>query len=178
MKSIKKNSKRNIVLLLPLAAVLLGVLIMKLQQPSSVQAFMPVPMPQSFLGEYSYDGTNWYPLEADEDLSAKNRELYLRGHFEHVMHGDGRLYFYTDHIGCEIFLNGELVGPDIILEMDRYGKKIHPSMCSKEWKYHYFPEEVPTDTFVEIHLKNPHKFGNENAYKDFLNTTLVASAFI
>lgn len=170
MKSIKKNSKRNIVLLLPLAAVLLGVLIMKLQQPSSMQALMPVPMPQSFLGEYSYDGTNWYPLEADEDLSAKNRELYLRGHFEQVMHGDGRLYFYTDHIGCEIFLNGELVGPDIILEMDRYGKKIHPSMCSKEWKYHYFPEEVPTDTLVEIHLKNPHKFGNENAYKDFLNT--------
>lgn len=170
MKSIKKNSKRNIVLLLPLAAVLLGVLIMKLQQPSSMQALMPVPMPQSFLGEYSYDGTNWYPLEADEELSAKNRDLYLRGHFEHVMHGDGRLYFYTDHIGCEIFLNGELVGPDIILEMDRYGKKIHPSMCSKEWKYHYFPEEVPTDTLVEIHLKNPHKFGNENAYKDFLNT--------
>lgn len=170
MKRIRKIFHSNIVLFLPLAAVLLGILIMGLQQPLSVQAFMPIPMPQSFSGEYSYDGTNWYPLEAETDLSAKNRDLYLRGHFENHIYSESRLYFYSDHIGSKISVNGELVELDIILEIEQYGMKIQPSMCSKEWKYCYFDDDVPTDALVEIHLKNPHKFGNENAYKDFLKT--------
>lgn len=174
MKAIRKLCNRYFALFLPLAAVLLGILIMRLQQPISIQAAMPIPMPQFFLGEYSYDAINWYPLEADSDLSARNSDLYLRGHFTNDIPKESRLYFYGDHIGSEMSVNGNLVGQDIILEIEKYGISIQPSMCSREWKYHYFHEDVPTDALVEVHLKNPHVFGNTNAYKYFLETLCSA----
>ena len=170
MKGIRKICHRNIDLFLPLVAVLIGILIMGLGQPISMQAVMPIPMPQSFLGEYSYDGTNWQPLEADADISAMNGDLYLRGHFDNEIHEGSRLYFYCDHIGSKISVNGKLLEQDIILEIEQYGMKLQPSMCSRAWKFYYFPEAVPTDALVEIHLKNPHTFGNRNAYKYFLDT--------
>ena len=170
MKTLKKIYQQNIELFLPLAAILLGILIMGLQKPISVQASMPVPMPQSFLGEYSYDRITWNQLEAQADISAVKGDLYLRGHFESAIPQDSRLYFYCDHIGSEIFINGELLEQDILLEIEKYGINIQPSMCCREWKFHYFPEEVPPDALVEIHIKNPHAFGNKNAYQYFLDT--------
>lgn len=170
MKGLRKICQRNIELFLPLIAVLLGMLIMGLQKPVSIQASMAIPMPQSFLGEYSYDGATWYPLEPDADLSARNADLYLRGHFERGIPEGSRLYFFADHIGSEIFVNGALLEQDIILEIQKYGIKVQPSMCSREWKFHYFGEEVPADALVEIHINNPHAFGNKNAYKYFLET--------
>ena len=170
MKFIKKIHQYNMDLLLPLMAVLLGILIMGLKKPISVQAYMAVPMPQSFSGEYSYDGINWNQLESHADILAGNRDLYLRGHFERAMPQDSRLYFYCDHIGGEIFINGELLEQDILLEIEKYGINVQPSMCSREWKFYYFPEEVPTDALVEIHIKNHHAFGNKNAYQYFLDT--------
>lgn len=170
MKGIRKIFQRNIELFLPLLAVLLGMLIMGLQKPVSMQASMAVPMPQSFLGEYSYDGVTWYPLETDADLSARNTDLYLRGHFERKIPKDCRLYFFADHIGSEVFVNGELVDLDVLVEVQKIGMKVQPSMCSREWKYHYFREEVTPDDLVEIHINNPHAFGNKNAYKYFLET--------
>lgn len=174
MKRIKKIHHRGIEVFLPLAAVLLGLLIMKLQKPLSVQAFMAVPMPQSFSGEYSYNQTDWYPLDENTDLSARNKDLYLRGHFDHHIYEESRLYFYCDHIGWELSVNGELLAQDVILEIEKYGIKVQPSMCSREWDYHYFPVDVPTSAQVEIHLGNPHKFGNQNAYNDFLTTLYCA----
>lgn len=170
MKTIKKICQYNFDLFLPLLAVLLGILIMGLQKPISVQASMAVPMPQSFLGEYSYDGINWNSLEAYTDISAAKGDLYLRGHFEKAISQDSRLYFYSDHIGSEIFVNGKLIEQDILLEIEQYGIDIQPSMCCREWKFHYFAEEVPTDALVEIRIKNPHTFGNKKAYKYFLDT--------
>lgn len=170
MKGIRKLSQRNIDVFLPLLAVLLGMLIMGLQKPISVQSAMAIPMPQSFLGEYSYDGMNWYPLETGAEISAMNSNLYLRGHFERAIPQNCRLYFYCDHIGSGISVNGKLLEQDILLEIEQFGMKIQPSMCSREWKFHYFPEEVPTDALVEIRLKNPHTFGNKDAYTYFLET--------
>lgn len=170
MKAIRKNLQRYILLILPLAAVLMGMVLMALQQPISVQSFMAVPMPQSFLGEYSYDGENWHPLDREADLSAKNPDLYLRGHFEMEVYQDSRLYFYGDHIGTEISVNGQLMEQDIILELARHGIENQPSTCCREWKFHYFPQDVFPDDLVEIHIRNPHSFGNKNAYNTFLNT--------
>ena len=174
MKGIKKLFQRNIDLFLLLTAVLLGILIMTLQKPIAVQAAMAIPMPQSFLGEYSYDGETWCSLEQESDLSAVNRDLYLRGHFALGIPENSRLYFYSDHIGSEIFVDGELLDQDIILEIEQFGVKIQPSMCSRAWKYHYFAEEVAADAHVEIHIKNPHGFGNKNAYRYFLETLCCA----
>ena len=109
MKGMKKICRRYVVLFLPLAAILVGILIMGLSKPLIVQAAMAVPMPQSFLGEYSYNGAQWYPLESDTELSASHEDLYLRGHFAQEIPGQCRLYYFSDHIGGEIFVNGQLV---------------------------------------------------------------------
>ena len=124
-------------------------------------------MPQSFLGEFSYDGITWDLLEEQADISAVKGDFYLRGHFERTISKDSRLYYYGDHVGSEIYINGELLGQDILLEIEKYGIPVQPSMCCREWKFHYFPEEVSANTLVEIHIRNPHAFGNENAYSDY-----------
>ena len=170
MKAVCKFYHRYMDSFLLLAAILLGMLIMVLQKPVATQASLPVPMSQTFLGEYSYDGVNWNPLEADTELSARNGDLYLRGHFEHEMRAKTRLYFFCDHVGSQITVNGKLYAMDIILELDNFDVKMQPSMCSREWNFCYFEEAVPTDALVEIHIKNPHRFGNRNAYQYFLET--------
>ena len=34
------------------------------------QAMLPIPMPQEFIGEYSYDGEHWQTLTEESDISA------------------------------------------------------------------------------------------------------------
>lgn len=170
MNTIKKLYNRNLALYLPFAALLIGLIIMLASKPIVIQSFPPVPMPQSFTGEYSFDKQNWYPLETTAALSALDGDLYLRGHFENPIAANSRLYFYSNHIGGEIFVEGELSNLDVLLEMERVGIPLQPSMCAERWNFWYFANEVPTNTLVEIHLKNPHTFGNQSAYRDFLST--------
>ena len=160
-------------LLLPLAALVTGILIMVISKPVAAQSVLPVPLPQSFLGEYSYDQQNWYPIEQTGELSALDGDLYLRGHFERAVAEESRLYFFSNHIGIKLTVNGQLCSQDILFEIERYGIKLQPSMCSSGWKYYFFPEELPADSLIEIHLKNPHEFGNKSAYQDFLSTLCI-----
>lgn len=170
MKTLKKLYSTNLELFLPFAVLLIGLLIMAASKPIVIQSTSPVPMPQVFAGEYSYDNQNWYPLEAASDLSALNGDLYLRGHFESPIYPDSRLYYYSNHIACEISINGELTYMDAFLEFEKVGIPLQPSMCASTWTSWYFKDEVPTGALVEFHLKNPHSFGNKNAYRDFLST--------
>ena len=62
------------------------------------QASLPIPMPQEFIGEYSYDRENWQPLTADADLSALKGDLFLRGTFLREMGEGWQLNFYRNHI--------------------------------------------------------------------------------
>lgn len=170
MKENKRLFRRSIELFLPFAALLIGVLIMATSKPIVIQSSPPVPMPQVFSGEYSFDKSNWYQLKSGSDLSALDGDLYLRGHFESPIYADSRLYYYSNHIAGEIFIDGRLSNMDTFLEFEKIGIPLQPSMCANAWNFWYFPEDVPTDALVEIHLKNPHNFGNINAYQDFLST--------
>ena len=161
---------RNIELYLPFAALLIGILIMAVSKPLVVQSRPAEPLPLNIAGEYSFDQDNWYPLETAEDLSALDGDLYLRIHFENPIYENFRLYYYSNHIAAEIFIDGQLHSIDTLLEIEKFGMSIQPSMCTREWKCWYFKEGVATDSLVEIHLKNPHTFGNESAYRDFLST--------
>ena len=133
MKAIKKIYQHNIDLFLPLVAVLLGILIMGLQKPISVQASMAVPMPQSFLGEYSYDGINWNPLEEHADISAVKGDLYLRGHFERAIPQDSRLYFY-----CDLPVTIKIQSKDIKMFKKEIDFNATNSLAHTKWncKYH------------------------------------------
>lgn len=170
MKNIKKLHNVYLELYLPFAALLVGMLVMTFMKPVVVQSISPVPMPQVFAGEYSYDKETWHPMEAEDQLSALDGDLYLRGHFGIPIYADSRLYFYSNHIGGAIYINGELSNIDDWVEIEQAGIPIQPSLCTKSWNFWYFEEDIPTDALVEIHLKNPHVFGNESAYRDFLST--------
>ena len=79
------------------------------------QASLPIPMPQEFVGEYSYDGENWQPLTQKSDLSALNGDLLLRGTFLREMGEGWQLNFYRNHIGISIAVNGQLIYEDDML---------------------------------------------------------------
>lgn len=135
----------------------------------SQQAILPVPMPQELIGEYSYDGVSWYPLTAEADLSARNSDLFLRGTFLREMKEGWRLNFYRNHIGVSIKVNGALVYRDAMLDIPDLKPRVFASMCAREWMIAPVPGVSTQDT-VEIHLHNPHIFGNQTAYRDFLTT--------
>ncbi|MGN0985148.1 MAG: hypothetical protein ACI4OU_01535, partial [Candidatus Enterenecus sp.] len=133
------------------------------------QASVALPIQQTFSGEYSRDGETWYPLTDSADLSALKGDLYLRGQFSYDVVGDGRLYYYQDHIGVAIYVNGELGYEDTISSLMTHGVELGPSMCGSQWSYSYSLDITPEDE-VEIHLCNPHAHGNADAYREFLNT--------
>ena len=163
---LKKHHLEYLGLIVPLLLALICVISVSL---GNHQAFLSVPMPQELIGEYSYDGENWQPLTDDAELSALKGDLYLRGTFLREM-GDGwQLNFYRNHIGTQISVNGELIYQDDIIEFSDLKPELFASMCARIWTGTLVPAIGPEDT-VEIYLHNPHAYGNETAYRDFLTT--------
>ena len=133
------------------------------------QATLAIPMPQEFIGEYSYDGANWQPLTEGADLSALKGDLYLRGTFLREMSEGWQLNFYCNHIGVDIKVNGQRIYQDDILSIPNLKPELFASMCARVWRGTLVPAIGPEDT-IEIRLHNPHIYGNETAYRDFLTT--------
>lgn len=133
------------------------------------QAILPTPMPQSFIGEYSYDGIRWTELNQDTKLSASKGEVWLRGHLERNMSKGWLLSFYRNHIGISMYVNGNLIYMDSVTQLNDKGINLFSSMCGQEWTGIVCPDILTTDE-VEFHLMNPHKYGNKTAYNDFLAT--------
>ena len=133
------------------------------------QAMLALPMPQEFIGEYSYDGANWQTLTEESDLSALKGDLYLRGSFLREMDEGWQLNFYRNHIGALIKVNGQQIYQDDMLEMPVLKPEWFASMCAREWVVAIVPAIGPED-LVEIQLHNPHLCGNKTAYRDFLTT--------
>ncbi len=135
------------------------------------QETKPVP-PLHFLeftGEYSFEGNHWMPLQRSEEISAAKGELYLRGNFQSEIPKGAFISFYNNHIGIRISINRETVFTDWLLEKKDLGVARSPRVCGKHWNsmesFGIMPEDL-----VEIYIYNPHDFGNQTAYMDFLNT--------
>ena len=133
------------------------------------QAALPIPMPQEFVGDYSYDGENWQPLTETADISAQKGDLYLRGTFLWEMEEGWHLNFYRNHIGALIKVNGQPVYQDDMLLVPELKPEWFASTCAREWVVAIVPAIGPED-LVEIQLHNPHRYGNKTAYRDFLTT--------
>ena len=164
MKEKWKNNWIVPLLLFLLAAICLLTVVLRSNQSS-----LSKPLPQTFTGEYSRDGEVWYPLDDNADLNALDGDLFLRGHFSYDIFDGGRLYYYQNHIGVTIYLNGELLLIDTISEYEEEGLALEPSMCGSRWDY-IMPPGITTEDVVELRLHNPHSHGNSSAYRDFLNT--------
>lgn len=138
------------------------------------QAMMGIPLKPSFDGEYSRDGEIWYPLTEADSLSATEGDLYIRGHFNEEIYPEARLNFFRNHIGVRMYVNGELLMMDIREELKEYGAKLHSAFCGKDWMF-FFCNGISTEDLVEFRLSNPHRFGNKNAYRQFLDTLYVSA---
>lgn len=157
---------RPVVFVLPLLLALICLISVSI---GTRQASLPFPMPQEFIGEYSYDGESWQELTENVKLSALNDDLFLRGHFLREMEDGWQLSFYRNHIGISIKVNGEQIYIDEILCMSNLNTDLFVSMCAREWMGVLVPE-ISTQDIIEIHLRNPHAVGNKTAYGDFLTT--------
>ena len=76
---------------------------------NSNQSTLSFPIPISFEGEYSTDGGEWKPLTENQDISAFDGDLLLRGNFGMSIEEGIYLNFYLNHIGIRISVNGEEV---------------------------------------------------------------------
>ena len=128
------------------------------------QATLSLPMPQKFVGEYSQNGGKWKPLKDKTKISAFEGDVILRGHLKFEVPQEGGLVFYADHIGYSFYINGELFTLNAVMEQE-----LNSAVCGRNWCFLESPGITPSDE-IEIHLKNPHTFGNKNAFQYFLKT--------
>ena len=162
----KKQRLEYIGFILPLLLALICLISVTLNHH---QAFLPIPMPQEFIGEYSYDGENWQQLTEKSDISALKGDLYLRGTFLREMEDGLQLNYYRNHIGVAIKVNGQLIFQDDILSIPNMKPDLFASLCARVWVGTLVPN-IGTEDLIEIYLHNPHVCGNESAYRDFLTT--------
>lgn len=163
---IRKDYLEHIFFVLPLVLAFICVVTVSF---NNQQAVLPVPMPQKFIGEYSYDGETWQPLVDEADISALDGDLFLRGNFLREMQEGWKLNFYRNHIGVSIKVNGEQIYMDTLMMIPDLPTDLFAAMCAREWMCAFVPA-IGQEDIVEIHLHNPHIFGNKTAYKDFLTT--------
>ena len=172
----KPRHWHTMILLLPLVLTVLCLAAAVYMPEKYKQAQLPRPMPQTISGEYSYDGMHWMPLNDDSDLSARNDRLYLRGHLPYTLHEGSFLCVYQNHIGLSLRVNGQPLYTDLIASFVSRGSFSNsPSVCGKHWEFIHSPGITPEDE-LEIVLYNPHNYGNETAYRDFLSTLCAIPA--
>lgn len=152
--------------------IILAVLFLFAECSSSSQAVMADVMKVTFQGEYKIADGPWKQIRKEENISAMEGDVTLRGYFQtetpdekvigRVSQGSQVALFF-DHIGAELFINGESSHV-----FDAENPQAGAGACGEIWiVYEYTGTE--TDT-VEIVLKNPHKFGNYNAVNQFLSS--------
>lgn len=136
------------------------------------QAMAASILPTEFEGVYSQNGGEWMPFSDDVDLSALEGDIILKGHLEHDVWDGARINLLSNHIGVSIYVNGECIYMDARTEVTNHGMEIFPSMCSKMWISFISSEILQTDE-VQIHMMNPHTYGNKTAYLDLMKNIYV-----
>lgn len=77
------------------------------------------------------------------------------------------LFFYLDHIFFSLSVNGEMEINHIPVSED-----MERDLCGNLW-YETTFETLNQGDLIEIHLYNPHRIGNQNAYREFLDSIYV-----
>ena len=159
------GKKVSISVIACIAALVLSAAVIISACAGSNQSALPIIVPIRFDGEYSYDGgESWAPVKEGRKLSAAEGNIILRGRLLSDFPAVASLNFYLNHITAEIFVNGEQCFWDSRNEMG-----LTPSGCCVQWA-NMQEIAVSPDDEIEIYLRNPHKFGNKNAYDEFLRS--------
>ena len=130
-----------------------------------------------FDGEYRVADGEWQPIVEGEHIPATKGDVTLRGNFHMltpdgeyvgIYRGDEPIAFYIDHINltfCEVGIE------PVVMEMEdpQYGS----SVCGVNWVAYHL--ESASEDLIEIHIHNPHNFGNETAIDKMLSDVAIWS---
>ena len=123
-----------------------------------------------FTGEYSHNGGAWLPLDEQTSLSSLTGGLALRGRFSTDVPEGRTLLLYLNHLTYSFSVNSRQIAASSALQTAHTA-----DTCGASWAEVVCPAITATDT-VEIHLSNPHRFGNSAAYTQFLDNIYAGSA--
>lgn len=129
----------------------------------------------SLQGEYKIGEGDWKPIVEGEHISANDGEVVLRGRFMMsfpngeivgpLMDG-GSVALFFDHLGGSIWINGTQIEV-----FDAENPQLGNSSCGKFWLV--YQHTAAEDDVFEIHLRNPHAFGNGLAVDQFLDSMRI-----
>lgn len=157
----KKRINWSFVLFFILLAISIGLLLKECI--ASNQAMSVSLRPLEFEGVYSQNGGDWLPYNGTTKLSTYEGDVILKGHFKDFEIKDAVINCYFNHIGVKIFKEEERIYTSIAAEVP-----LMSSFCGISWQAIRIGELLPTNEY-EIHLSNPHSFGNKDAYNQFMN---------
>ena len=158
------------------AAVVLAVLAVALlwtQNAGNTQAVAARSFRVGFDGEYRIADGPWQRVVAGKHISATQGDVTLRGRFHIIDPYTGELLMslesgasvtlYFDHISCTITEPGHQ--PYI---SDAENPAIGADACGRIWTVYTLQGDA--DQVITVTLHNPHRFGNETAVDDFLDS--------
>ena len=174
-KIINFFKKISIKTLLPIVGVLVVILtsmiLLYRGSTSSNQSVLPTPAGIYFDGEYRIGDGEWKPIVKGEHISSTMGDVTLKGNF-HVTSPGGEyigLYsgseyigFYTNHINLTFCEKGK--NPHTI---DNENPVLGKYACGTDWTIYAFSSGKEA---IEIVIKNPHSYGNENAIDEMLSS--------
>ncbi|MGN0412245.1 MAG: sensor histidine kinase [Lachnospiraceae bacterium] len=144
-----------------LLAVLAGALLYYMTSTANSSFFSSV-LDVEIEGEYRIGDSKWQPLDQNTRVSAFDGDLVLRG--LPLSSFPMALSFYQDHIGVSISVEGE---PAYLF--GRVWDEVPEMVCASVWNTWEY-SEADAGKEIEIRLHNPHKYGNGDAYQEFLNS--------
>ena len=128
-----------------------------------------------FEGEYRIGNGPWQQITDGEHIPATKGDVTLRGNFHMltptgeyvgIYSGDIPIALYTNHIHLTIYEGG--TNPFVLdTENPAHGQFI----CGEAWTA--YPLTPGSEELIEIHIHNPHKFGNETAIDKMLSNVAL-----
>lgn len=165
--------KISYVLIIRIAAIVLMIAALVAACVGSFQSALPILLPTEFRGEYSLDDKKtWRELSPNSDIPAEYGSIILKGNFSEEFGEEANLNFFLDHITMEMSVSGELVLVDSAGEIG-----LNNATCARKW-INWTSSGITADDVIEIKLNNPHRFGNKNAYNEFLGNIYGGSKVI
>lgn len=174
MSKIKQSNYKKYVSVTVVMVVLVLALFLLVKTPTkSLQAVDPTFPIVDFVGEYKIADGEWMPIVAGKHISATIGNVYLRGYFRcfnpetkefigNVAAGTS-IAVYLNHLNMQIAINDQ-----IICMTGTENPRMGDAACGQVWEFFCLPDtgEEP----ITLILTNPHKYGNENAIDEFLES--------
>ena len=159
--------------------VALAVVALLITPKYAQQAIDPVFPIVKFQGEYRIGEEKWMPVTENIHISSMQGPVTLKGNFimrdpeTNELLGNAEpetmIAVYLNHLNLNIFIDNQ-----IVYQSDAENPIFGAVTCGQIWEVFTVMQEEP----IEIVLTNSHKYGNENAIDDFLDSFSIYSGGI